>query len=80
MATELGLSGNELIVFAVIHSFTAHGRGYDGGLEGLAKWTGCTVRGIVKVLTRLEERGLIRKATASKGRVSNLYLSTVNHE
>ena len=78
--TELDLSGNELIVFAVIHSFTTHGRGYDGGLSGLAKWTGCTERGVFKVLLRLEERGLVTKAKPSKGRVSNLYLSTVNHE
>lgn len=78
--TELDLSGNELIVLAVIHSFTTHGRGYDGGLSGLAKWTGCTERGVFKVLTRLEERGLVSKAKPSKGRVSNLYLSMVNHE
>ena len=80
MATDLHLTGNELIVFAVIHSFTVAGRGYDGGLDGLAKWTGSSARAVSSVLDRLISKGVIEKITASKGRVSNLFLSKINHE
>ena len=38
MATDLHLTGNELIVFAVIHGYTVSCGSYKGGMEMLGKW------------------------------------------
>ena len=75
---SMGLTPNELMIFAVIHSFTENGRGYDGGLADLAEWVGCTARSVNNAVKHLVDAGWIVKSKPSKGRVSCLYLS--NHE
>jgi predicted transcriptional regulator len=75
---SMGLTPNELMIFAVIHSFTENGRGYDGGLAYLAEWVGCTARSVNNAVKHLVDAGWIVKSKPSKGRVSCLYLS--NHE
>lgn len=70
MVTELGLKGNELLVFAVIHGFSQDGVSkYSGGLRYLADWTNSTKQGILKNLKSLEEKGLICKKEYEKNRV-----------
>ena len=70
MVTELGLKGNELLVFAVIYGFSQDGVSkYSGGLRYLAEWTNSTKQGILKNLKSLEEKGLICKKEYEKNRV-----------
>lgn len=73
----MGLTPNELMIFAVIHSYTEHGRGYDGGLAGLTEWTGCSLRTVNCAVRKLESEGWIINSKPSKGRVATVYHS--NH-
>ncbi len=62
MLTELGLKGNELLVYAVIYGFSqVEGQVYDGSLRYLAEWTNSTKQGVIKNLKGLMEKGLIEK-------------------
>lgn len=71
----MGLTPNELMIFAVIHSYTEYGRGYDGGLAGLTEWTGCSERTVKRTVRQLVEAGWIINSKPSKGRVACLYHS-----
>lgn len=58
----LGLSGNELIVFALINSYSQEGNGvYYGGIDFLCEVCGISRRTSFSVLSGLVERGLIIK-------------------
>ena len=60
MINELGLKGNDLIVYAIIYGFSQDGESvYKGGQDYLAGWARCTTRGIRKNLTSLLEKKLI---------------------
>ena len=62
MVTELGLSGNDLMVYAIIYGFCQDGMStFRGSRQYLADWCGCTVRGIQKNLNNLMEKGLIKQ-------------------
>jgi Fic family protein len=62
MISVLGLSGNSLLVFAVIHGFTKDGeQHYRAMPEDLAKWTGASDRTIDAVLKKLRECGYINR-------------------
>ena len=68
MVKELKLSGNDLLVYAIIYGFSQDGESdYHGTRAYLAEWCGCTVRGIQKNLNGLVERGLIAKVKTEKG-------------
>lgn len=78
MATDLHLTGNELIVFAVIHSYTTYQGGYAGGMEPLMELTGLTKCNVYGLIRKLKDKGCIGLANASKGRVHSTYVSLVN--
>ena len=78
MASELNLSGNELIIFAVIHQYTAYQGGYDRGMNGLTDWTGCARSKAYEAVNRLIDKGLVERSSASKGRNPTVYRSKVN--
>ena len=62
MVTELGLKGNELLVYACIYGFSqAENQTFNGGLQYLADWTNSTKQGVIKCLKSLVEKGLIEK-------------------
>lgn len=45
MRTDLKLSGNELIVYAIIYGFSQNKQGeFTGSVQYLADWVGCTKR------------------------------------
>lgn len=70
MRTSLHLSGNELIVFAVIYQFSQGKAGrYIGGLPFLADWCGCHPDTARRALRNLEDNGLI---TALRGEVNGV--------
>lgn len=62
---SLGLSGTDLLVFAVIHGYSQNGEGsYYGSVPYLAKICGTTDRTIQHSLRGLENRGLIERHAA----------------
>lgn len=78
MISELGLKGNELIIFAIIYGFSQDGKTkFQGSLQYLADWTNSTKQGVIKSLKRLVERGYINKVESEKNGVKKVeYYST----
>lgn len=66
---DLGLKGNELIVYAVIYGFSQDGKSrFCGSLSYLSKWTNATERSVINALQSLREKHLIdREETTVKG-------------
>ena len=62
MRTELNLSGNELIVYAIIYGFSQNKNGaFTGSLRYLADWVGCSKRTVMRTLNGLVEKKFITK-------------------
>ncbi len=62
MVSEIGLSGNELLVYAIIYGFSQDGEGeFTGSLRYLMDWTGASKNTVMRALVSLEEKGLISK-------------------
>ena len=62
MLTDLGLKGNELIIYACIYGFSqAEDQVFSGSLQYLADWTNSTKQGVSKSLKSLVEKGFIVK-------------------
>ena len=62
MRTDLKLSGNELIVYAIIYGFSQNKQGeFTGSAQYLADWVGCTRRTVMTILNNLVEAKLISK-------------------
>ena len=63
MMDDLGLSGNEVIIYAMIYGFSQQGKGgYIGSLRDLPKWTGIPERSAIRILQRLVAKGLVVKS------------------
>ena len=70
MRTELGLKGNDLLVYAVIWGFSQiEEQRFTGSLQYLADWCGATKQGIQKNLKSLLEKGVIKKYEYMKNNV-----------
>ncbi len=70
MVKELGLTGFDLVLFAIINQFSQSKAGiYKGGVSYLCDWTGMTKPSVRKHLKKLEEAGLIK---AERGTVNNV--------
>ena len=62
MRTDLKLSGNELIVYAIIYGFSQKQQGeFTGSAQYLADWVGCTRRTVMTILKKLVEEKFISK-------------------
>lgn len=62
MIEDLGLSGNELLAYAVIYGFSQDDKSkFYASSSYLAKWLGCTRRTVFTVLSSLVDKGLIEK-------------------
>lgn len=61
MVEELQLKGLERDIYAIIYGFCQAGKTYTGSLQYLANWTLTTKQGVLKVLKKLEEKGLLIK-------------------
>lgn len=62
MRSELGLSGNELIAYALVYGFSQDGLSrFEGTASYVAEWCGITRVGAHNVLSRLAKNGLIVK-------------------
>lgn len=67
MINELELKGNDLLVYAIIYSFTNGTKDhyFNWSLNYLAEWTNSTERGIQKNLKNLIEKWYIKKEETS---------------
>ena len=62
MVGELGLKGNELLVYALIYGFSqASGQAFTGTVQYLSDWCNASKRSVLGCLKALVERGLLRK-------------------
>jgi predicted transcriptional regulator len=70
MVTDLNLSGNDLMVYAIIYGFSQDGESrFTGSLQYLADWCNATKAGIQKNLKNLVEAGLITKHESFKNNI-----------
>lgn len=68
MVNDLKLSGNELIVYAVIHGFTHDGGHWYYGTRGhLAEWCGASKGTVSNCLRSLLEKGYIKRREVDQG-------------
>ena len=74
---EMGLKGNELIVFAVINGFSQNGNGsYHGSLASLQEMCGISSRQtITDILKSLVDKGFINKTEVTLNGVKNISYS-----
>ena len=62
MVSELGLKGNELLIYAIIFGFSqTTGQAFHGSLSYLESWTNSTRHTVISSLKSLVEKGLIEK-------------------
>lgn len=62
MAEGLGLRGNELLVYALIHGFSQDGQSqFTGSIAYVQQWLGCARQTVFNTLQSLEKKGLIQK-------------------
>ena len=71
MLSKLGLSGNSLLIYAIIYGFSqTEGHYFNGSLNYLSEWTNSTKQGVIKNLKELVDLGFIIKQEASP---TNIY-------
>lgn len=62
MKTELGLTGQRLMVYAIVYGFCQDGESsYTGGLKYIMDWCGCCKNTARTILHELTEEGLIER-------------------
>lgn len=67
---ELGLRGNELLVYAIIYGFCQDGENkFEGSLKYLQDWTCSSKNTVMKSLRGLEEKGFIKKEEEIKNSI-----------
>lgn len=77
MSTELGIqSKNEMLLYALIYSYSDGGSAFYGSTEYLAKRLGSSKSRIIKVLNEMVAKGLIIKKTSGK---YNFYVTNYNY-
>ncbi len=59
--TDYKLSGNDLLIFARLASFTTNVGGYNGSIEWLGHSVGTTKRTAINILEKLEKNGKIER-------------------
>lgn len=62
MVNELGLKGNELLIYALIYGFSQDGvNKFNGSLQYMADWCNISRIAVINGLKKLVEKGLITK-------------------
>lgn len=63
MVNELGLKGNELLIYAIIYGFSQdENQSYTGGLQYLCNWLNSTKQTVINTLKSLQDKNLIEKS------------------
>ncbi len=75
MRTELGLSGNKLIIYAIIHSFSQDGKSFfSGSLSYIAEWAGIHRQAVSTIISELIKAGLVVRQPLKKSLSPGGYL------
>ena len=74
MRTELGLSGTELAIYAIVYSYTRNG-GATGGIRFFMEWTGAGRNTVIRALDSLEAAGLLKAEDAEQGKLKKYTIS-----
>lgn len=69
MFRDLGLTGNSVIVYAIIYHFSLGDNCFNGSLKYLQEFVGVSKPTIINILKCLEEKGLITKKVEYKNRI-----------
>ncbi len=79
MVSRLDLSGNELVLYACIYSYSNSPAGcYNGSVRYLSERINCSERWITQCLKLLTIRGLLRKSSSTvDGRTVNSYRAVI---
>lgn len=81
MATKLKLSGNELLLYALIYNFSQDGRSeFFGSRSYLSEFINASKRTVDGVLTSLQKKGLIKKRVQVTNGVTNNFYSVCDEE
>lgn len=77
MVDKYHLKGNELLAYALIYGFSQDGDSeYKGSFSYLSRWLGADRATIIRVLKRLESKGLINKRQELvSGQMVNRYIA-----
>lgn len=77
MVDKYKLKGNELLAYALIYGFSQDGESeYKGSFAYLSRWLGADRATIIRVLKRLESKGLLTKRQELvAGKVNNRYVA-----
>lgn len=71
MVTELGLSGNQLIIYALVHGFCKDGiHEFKGSINYICEWTNLSRNTVISILKQLVEDGLLVKRTYMENNVA----------
>lgn len=71
MVTELGLSGNQLIIYALVHGFCKDGiHEFKGSINYICEWTNLSRSTVISILKQLVEDGLFVKRTYMENNVT----------
>lgn len=80
MISELGLKGNSLLLFAMIHGFSKDGKNrFRASLEDMAEWLVTSKGAVSSTLKALEKSGYITKYDVKDGNIDKPEYST-NYE
>lgn len=61
MINELGLTGNDLICYALIYGFTQNGSYWEYSTSYIGEWLGISKRSVIDILKRLVDYGCLDK-------------------
>lgn len=80
MVSELKLSGNNLIIFALIHGFTKDdNHKFNGSIDFICKWTNLSRPTVIETLSWLTRSGFINKEEQTINNVKVCFYTT-NYE
>lgn len=78
MIKDLKLSGNNMIIYAVVYGFCqTDGQYFNGSLSYLAEWANCSTKTVQRSLEELEKLGYINKKVVYKNNVRRCKYSCV---
>lgn len=61
MVTDLGLKGNELLLYALVYGFSQAEGSFTGGLQYVQDWLSCTKPTAIATLKSLAEKNLVER-------------------
>lgn len=79
MINELKLNGNELLVYAIIYSYSRNKLNtFYGSLDYLSRYTNSDIRTVIRSIKRLLDKNYIIKLTDHKGYNANQYMANLD--